>query len=384
MIRRQSLYWAVIGMIIGGSMLAGCTPSLSKKDEQVLESHNKPFQRNTDYRDALLRLGKIVNAGFGLAVDVFQVKTIENKTGGEGVPPDVTEMVISSVNTIAGDWLRVVPYDPDYIKQETEINTGGVVNEERTLPNFVITGAITEFDEAISMKNREISFDVWSPLQIEGRDLDPEIELAFDRAERVSRISVDFHLMDYQTLQFLPQMHVTNTILVVELEKGRSWGFKIYGSGPTISGRIAVRQGLQQAVRNVVDYSMAQLFGMYYSVPFWHVFSYDTGVRDQQLLSYWRQQFLRNYNRDTQIAHIQRWLAKYDLGVVYVGKTLQKNIPRAELGHFGSATQAFALKFLYQYTPRSALIPYVENGGFPQNSEALADLYMLLIEHIPL
>ena len=190
--------------------------------------------------------------------------------------------------------------------------------------------------------------------------------------------------MDYQTLQFLPQMHVTNTILVVELEKGRSWGFKIYGSGPTISGRIAVRQGLQQAVRNVVDYSMVQLFGMYYSVPFWQVFSYDTGVRDQELLSYWRQQFLQNYNRDTQIAHIQRWLAKYDLGVVYVGKTLQKNVPRAELGHFGSATQAFALKFLYQYAPRSALIPYVENGGFPQNSEVLADLYMLLIEHIPL
>ena len=366
--------------ILSGTLLAGCGPSLSKKDERVLDSYNKPFQRNTDYRDALMRLGKIINSGNGRQTVFYQVKTIENKTGGEGVPSDVTEMVISSVNTIAGNLLRVVPYDPEYIQQEAGMNAGAF---ERTLPNYVIAGAITEFDEAVSMKNNDVSIDAWSPLQIEGRDLDPDVEFAFDRAERISRISVDFHLLDYHTLQYVPQMHVTNTILVVEIEKGRSWGFKIYGSGPTVSGRIAVRQGLQQATRHVVDYSMMQLFSMHYRVPFWQAFNYDTGVNDQKLLTDWRQNFL-DRDRNGQISVVQEKLAKYDLGTVYIRNTLQRSIPESEFGRFGEATQAFALKFLYQYEPRSPLIPYVEHGGFPQNADVLADLYMLLIEHLPL
>ncbi len=370
----------IMAGIIGGSLLAGCTPSLSKKDEQVLESHNKPLQYNTDYRDALMRLGKIINSGNGRQPVFYQVKNIANKTGGEGMPSDVTEMVISSVNTIAGNLLRVVPYDPTYIEQEAGMNAGAF---QRTLPNYVIDGAITEFDEAVSMKNNDVSLDAWSPLQVEGRDLDPDVELAFDRAERISRISVDFHLLDYHTLQYVPQMHVTSTILVVEIEKGRSWGFKIYGSGPTVSGRIAVRQGLQQATRHVVDYSMMQLFSMQYRVPFWQAFDYDTGVNSQQVMTDWRQDFSAR-DQPGQISLIQTKLAKYDLGAVYVSQTLQRTIPDAEIGRFGQVTQAFTLKFLYQYAPRSPLIPSVESGSFPQNASGLADLYMLLIERLPL
>lgn len=386
--RLRYFFRVIVAITFWGYFVSGCSPSLSKKDEQILNSHNMPYQRKSDYREALERLGMALNKGAFPVVDVYQVKPILNNTGDQkAMPPDITEMVISSVNTISGNLLRVVPYDPDYIQNEAATNSvipsNQPNNQQRTLPKFVVSGAITEFDEAISLKNNEVSVDAWSPLQIEGRDLDPDVELAFDRAERISRISVDFHLLDYQTLQFLPQQHVTNTILVVEIEKGRSWGFKIYGSGPTISGRITVRQGLQQAVRNLVDYSMTQLFSLHYQIPFWKIFAYDTGAQEQELLRNWRQQFQRN-DMQTQIVISQMWLTKYDVGAIYLGNTLQRSIPADELGRFGEATQAFALKFLYQYEPRSPLIPYVEHGGFPQNADVLADLYMLLIEHLPL
>jgi hypothetical protein len=395
-----------VAMCVFVIVVAGCQPTLSKKDRQRMDQYSKPYERDTNYQEALVKAGNMVNRGIN-SVKVVQTKPVVNRTGSAGVPPDITEIVISSVNNLAGDLFRVVPYDPDYIKAEVE--TGGGM--QRYLPTVVIDGAITEFDENISLKERGLNIQVYAPIKIEdktatvyvpdkdgqytkvevntaSKTIDSDLGLTFDQTESISRITVDFHLLDYNTLSYLPRMHVTNTILVCSMEKGRKMGFIIYGSGINLWGKIMERQGTHQAVRYLVDYSLLHLFSLYYHLPYWRALGFDSHPKAQELLDGWRQEFLKlgmdKQGKDLRILRLQDWLMKYELGPVYEGSTLFHQIPESEYGMWGRVTQAFALKFLYQYAPQSRLVAYLESGWLAPQPDQLADLYLTLIQHIPM
>ncbi len=284
------LVWAIMSIMI---VLAGCAPSVSQKEQQRMDEMSRPYQRSTDYRTALTTLGRVVNKGLDGEIR-FQIAPIINKTGGQSIPPDVSDMVISSVNTVAGDFLRLVAYhDPDYIATQTAIGA----QIQPLLPNIVIHGAVTEFDEGISLKERGVDIQVYVPYELkeepaqvlvpdgngnyttleiesDSKQIDTDVGLAFDKTETISRVTIDFHIMDYNTLAYLPRMHVSNTILVCDLEKGRKFGFIIYGSGISVWGKIIERQGIHQAVRNLIDYSVLNLISLYYNVPFWRTLGF--------------------------------------------------------------------------------------------------------------
>lgn len=386
-------------------MIAGCTPSISPKERTQMEQAATPYERDTSYQQALLNLGNVVNKGID-ATSVLQTKQVVNKTDQKGIPIDVTDMVISSTNNLAGDLLRIVPYDPQYI--DSELKTGGGFT--RSLPTLVIDGAITEYDQNISLKERGLNIQVYAPIKLEdkttkvavpdkdgnyttveintgSKQIDADVGFDFSKTDSISRISVDFHLMDYATLAYLPKKHVTSTILVCTLEKSRRMSFIIYGSGLSLWGKIMESQGTHQAVRTLIDYSMLHLLSSYYHLPYWRALGFETHPKAQELLAAWRQEFLKlgtdAQGRDLRVLRLQSWLTKYDLGEVYVGNTLANMIPESEYGQFGAVTQALTLKFLYQYAPESRLVSYVENNG-TLTPDMIADFYVLLIEHVPM
>ncbi len=370
------------GIWVGLVMLTGCQPTLTEGDREFLESQRTPRTRVTEYSTALKRLGRIINKGGGGTARTFQVKPITNQSGGEGIPFNVTEMVITSIQNLSGNALYVVPHYFDYESQDAVLNTGTQVRKRRK-PDIVIAGAITEFDQDISVEDSAFDINLFGPLSIEGEDLDPEIEYAFDHAKSISRIALDLRLMNYDSTVFYPGKQVSNTIVVAEVERGSSLGFMIYGSGISRSGRIAVRQGLHQAVRNLIDYSMLQLMGIQYTIPFWKTLDNRHDSLGQEYLAEWRQEFL-NIDEPMKVGRIQAWLLNYDLGPVYVDGTLYQEIPKSEYGKFQRITQAFALKYLYEYAPHSSLISDIEQSNTFLSADMLVTLYMMLIETLPL
>lgn len=366
-----------------------------------MESYSKPFERRIEYRNALEALGQALNRGIG-TTEVFQVEPIVNPTGKPAIPSNLADMVVSSLNNAAGPYLLVTPFhDAAYFQAQSVMNP----QMRPQSATFIVSGAVTEFDENISMRESGFSIEAYIPVKIKGekrtatmvpeedgsvavevhtdpKTLDTDLALEFDRSQSISRITIDLHLKSAANLTYVPGMHVTNTILVCEIEKGRRLGFIIYGSGISWWGKVMERQGIHQAIRFLVDCSILQLIGMNYNLPFWKAtgLEIDPQIQEKWLMQ-WRQSFLRA-TTDRQIGQVQRYLSRYPLEAVYVGGKLVRQIPESEYGTFGRVTQAFALQFLYHYAPRSRLISYLENPQASFTAEHLADLYLLLIENI--
>jgi len=139
------------------------------------------------------------------------------------------------------------------------------------LPNYIVEGSITEFDKdfATSCRTEEIDFLVG------GGSSETDTGIARDKSKRVSRIVIDLHLLDYSSHAVVPGVVVSNAILVVELEKQKDFGFAIYGSGVGTQGKIKQSQGFHRAVRNLVEYSVLQLLGKFYNMPYWEILGLD-------------------------------------------------------------------------------------------------------------
>lgn len=376
----------VLILIIAVSFAVGCAPKISKKDLAAMRERSRPQMRGTDFTAGLAALRRVINEGIGQTT-YFQVNGIANATDSSSLPGDVSEMVVTSVNSLRGEFVRVVGYYPTYLpvydpgfapiyKDQLEALTPQI-------PDITVTGAVTEFDEDITKKNSSWDIEVYWDFVYEDEDVDIDASAEFDKSEKISRVTLDLRLMDYRTHVF-KEVQVSNTILVFELERERNLGFMIYGNGLSRTGKITVAQGLHQALRNLIDYSVLQLFGMYYTIPFWHAVGEGAPEHSQEWLAKWRRDFLKNLDRQEQIGQIQHWLLKYQAVPVYVDGVLAYELPTSEYGHFGRITQAFALRNLYQYAPESEVIARVEQDDFPTDAGQLADLYRALIEHIPI
>lgn len=356
-------------------VLAGCGPSLSQEELAQMEAGNTPLSQDTNFQQALRTLGRLINTD-GEAQKTFLVAQIGNSTGKEEVPPEITNMVISGVNQVAGPYLLHAAQYP-----AGDSSTGNIGQKETTL---IISGTISEFDQDISIKEHGWDLNFFISPEIEDEIVDVDLNAEFNRAETMSRITIDFHLIDVATGLYLPHVNCTNSILIYDIQKNRQWRFIIYGSGFTRWGKIQVKQGAHEAVRKLVDYSMLELFGAYYGLPYWRALGLESPQVGRELLTEWRQRFL-SQEVSEQVLDIQRFLLKYPLQEVYVQGLLKtREAIYEEGGVFGSITQAFTLKFLYQYDSRSHLIPYVEQGVSLQQAGFLGDLYMTLIQHVPM
>ena len=378
--------FSTLSLLIALILTAGCAPKISEQDRQRVTEMSRPQYQNTTYTKALNKIGRVLNKGIGMPT-FFQVKPVQNKTGAAALPLDVTEIVLTSVNNLSGTLLKVIPYYPDYLP---EFSNAGLNPD---IPDVTITGAITQYDKDLSKETDEWDFVGYAPTRLEGLrrrdgktgdDIEGDLEAFFGSSESMSRVAVDLRLMDYKARSFYPGMQVVNTILIFELERENNLGFMIYGSGLTRTGRISMKQGLHQALRNLIDYSILQLLGMYYNLPFWRALDDAANVDGTDLLNQWYTQFSQ-LPPAYQISQLQNWLMRFNIPNVYADGRLYQAIPEEEFTQFGRVTQAFTLAFLYEYAPRQTLlISRVESGNFPQSPHDLSKLYRMMLNAVPI
>jgi len=245
-------------------LISGCSATLTKTEIQEMENVRVPEENATPYRDALDALGIMIEK-YAEAREIFQVKPVINKAGGTELPFNLTDMVVSTINSLAGRRLLLVPYDPKYAIAEA--TTGGKRIKRTVHPTITIAGSITEFDKNIDVQGSNSLFDVI----FGGGRGETDIGAEIDNWKSKSRITLDFHTIDYKRDIYLPRKQVSNTIYVYEIQKSNEIGFSIYGSGIGSSGKLKIKQGPHRAVRNLVEFSILELFGKFYDLPYWRV-----------------------------------------------------------------------------------------------------------------
>lgn len=268
---RKILRWTALALAV--ATLAGCasTENALKDANTLLEDREAdkllPVTNLSPYSLALGRFGRMLDVyKEGDPVIYMQTRSILDATNlssplvGAEIPGDITEMVRTAVNRI-GARVVYVPYHPDYLISQAQLGAKFGV----TMPDFLITGALTEFDRAIAGAGRVNSAGV------EFGGGNGKVTLGGDvkRTAIYSALALDLNLVSFSTQQMVPQIQASNVVKVLNFssEDNASLGFYGDAFGFKMEGKYL--QGRHSAIRTLVDLSVLELVGKATNTPYW-------------------------------------------------------------------------------------------------------------------
>lgn len=268
---RKILRWTAL--VLAVATLAGCATSENAlKDAKTLMEERDadkllPVTNLSPYSLALGRFGRMLDVyKEGDPVIYMQTRSILDATNlssplvGAEIPGDITEMVRTAVNRI-GARVVYVPYHPDYLISQAQLGAKFGV----TMPDFLITGALTEFDRAIAGAGRVNSAG------IEFGGGNGKVTLGGDvkRTAIYSALALDLNLVSFSTQQMVPQIQASNVVKVLNFssEDNASLGFYGDAFGFKLEGKYL--QGRHSAIRTLVDLSVLELVGKATNTPYW-------------------------------------------------------------------------------------------------------------------
>jgi hypothetical protein len=291
-------------------MMISCSiaPELTRKEKETFNQPVIPHSRTSPFKSAISNLGVMIDV-YGFPRKVIQGKFITNKTACKNLPIDITDMIKTAVNDI-GDRITYVVYDPSYEMHKhgnfyDHYGYSGLAPAKGQLvPEIVLEGAITECDENLDIKSSNI--DAFG--MVGGGKSESDIDAGMSKGESYSRLALDLHIMDYQTNRLIPKKQTSMAVNVNTLEKGRSFGFMIYGSGIGVDGQRRVVQGKHNAVRSLVELSTLQLIGRYLEIPYWRCI--PGGKEDPAVINMLHKDF-QSLDPSAKLATVQYLLGKY-------------------------------------------------------------------------
>ncbi len=290
-------------------LLAACA-GLDPANVDVQLPDSAPQAKTTSYTQALRDLGLMTEI-YGSQIVKIQSNPIGDNTGTSGttggeIPRDITEMIKSSLNSIGGQ-VTFIPYDPAFI--QNQIVTGYSTFDNKLIPDVVISGGITEFDRGLETRGKgtdagaEATFTHapgWAPSK--------SVSVDYSDSDKVglARITLDFNLLDFQTMAGIPRMNTTNSMEVSKGMAEREIGITLFGPTFGRKGSIKKVQGRHAAVRLLVEASMMQIVGKYLNLPYWKLLGEDAEP-DQVVMDSISQEFYRSTEAE-RIAKTQVWL----------------------------------------------------------------------------
>ena len=267
--KKNTLHWGAMALALAS--LAGCatTENALKDANTLLEEREAdkllPVTNLSPYALALGRFGRMLDIyKEGDPVIYMQTRSILDATNlssplaGAEIPGDITEMVRTAVNRI-GARVVYVPYHPDYLVSQAQLGAKFGV----TMPDFLITGALTEFDRAIAGAGRVnsagIEFGKGNGKTTLGGDV--------KRTAIYSALALDLNLVSFSTQQMVPQVQASNVVKVLNFSSEDNASIGFYGDA--FGFKLEGLQGRHSAIRTLVDLSVLELVGKATNTPYW-------------------------------------------------------------------------------------------------------------------
>lgn len=246
-------------IIIG---LQGCVsqPKFTQDEKKMA----KPMVNNTYFSDAFEKLNRLLFL-FQQKKYKFQVKNIDNMSSDKGMPSDIKSF-LSTPLILHMHNMKIIAYTPIYNIREAQI--AGVKyfpKMGKIMPELVIDGAITQFDKGILSENINIDFDA----EFGKGKGDSDFRMDHDRGDTLSQIALDLNVFTYDDRSYIAGSAVHNKIEIHRKRKKNRIGLFINGSGIGYSKYTTFKQSKDEALRILSEYSLLQLIGRLYNVPYW-------------------------------------------------------------------------------------------------------------------
>lgn len=252
---------------------------MDPRNVEVELEESAPEVKVTSYNKALSSLGVMTGVfDTGLvnimSTDITDQTGTAMTTGGE-IQRSITEIMKSTLNSIGGG-VGYVPYDPSFI--QNQMVTGYSSFENKIKPDVVITGGITEFDRGLETRGE--GFDASATANIKGIKTSipsNEVGARFGDSSKSgkARITLDFNMIDPNTMTGIPKMTTTNSMEVHKSMRNKEIGLTIFGPTFGLKGSVKKVQGRHEAVRLLVQASMVQMIGRYLNLPYWRLLGND-------------------------------------------------------------------------------------------------------------
>ncbi len=301
-------------------LLFACAGDPRKVDVQLEES--APEAKVTSYSQALGDLGLMTEIYATGAVKILS-NPIGDNTGtaaatGYEIPRDITEMMKSSLNSIGGN-VVYIPYDPAFM--QNQMVTGYSNFENKLIPDVVLSGGVTEFDRGLVTRGENT--DVSAGAELRGLpdylpSKDVKLRYGDEGKTGLARITLDFNLLDFQTMSGISKMNTVNTMEVHKAVAGKEMGISLFGQTFGLKGSVKKVQGRHAAVRLLVELSAIQIVGKHLAIPYWNLLGEDS-VPDKVVVDAITKYYYA-LNDISAVASVQEWLYLYGYDVPQHGE----------------------------------------------------------------
>ena len=245
--------------------IQGCSivdqPKFTVEEQKIA----MPIDNKTYFTGAFKKLNRLL-ALYGQPNYKFQVKTIENMTSARQSMPMDSKSFLRTPLILHMNQLSLLAYEPIYNKYETQ-TTGHVYfpNMKKNLPELVINGSITQFDKGYISNSKNFDLDVEFGA---GRG-NTDTRTDHDRSNSLSQIAMDLNVFKYKDRSYVSGVATQNKIVISRQRKKNRFGLFLNGSGLGYSKYATMQQSKDEALRILSEYSLIQLLGRLYQVPYW-------------------------------------------------------------------------------------------------------------------
>jgi hypothetical protein len=162
--------------------------------------------------------------------------------------------------------MKLIAYTPVYNMREAQVaGLKYLPKVKNNMPELVIGGAITQFDKGIISENYNVDIDA----EFGAGEGDTDIRMYHDRSDSISQIALDLNVFNYADRSYIAGVATHNKIEIHKKRKKNRLGLFINGSGIGYSKYSTLQQSKEEALRILSEYSLLQLLGRLYNIPYW-------------------------------------------------------------------------------------------------------------------
>ena len=266
-------------------LLQGCMSSVAKKNIPQLELKKEKQVKNiTKHNDTLRCMDNLYEK---LQEDInsenktiIYVDGVKNETANkEKIPDSIETMLITSLNKL-GNHIVIT------------------TNSEET-GAYHLKPAITEFDY---LQGSGASLNMGFSVGKGGGETDTDSSGGY--REKIFNMAIDFNVINGTSYE--PYVSTSYKMKIIDVKDSNDFAISIYGNGFGMSANISKSQGIHEAIRFLIEISLAELFGELDLIPYWKC---SGGKKDIEFEDRMRFKY-RHYQRTGELEGIIKFFLK--------------------------------------------------------------------------
>lgn len=259
---------AVIAAAAAAFTLGGCATAVKEDTMKAVEEvrlgpEAPPFRTITNFSQALRCMDNHMIT-FGVRDVSVLVEELSDQT--KKVSAGTRDMLISAVSemTKRSRAVRLVAYGQDSNNVIGFLQQAEKKSAYAVIPQFDIKGSISQFDESVAKKDASFGIALGEILN-------------YGRANTgaATILGIDLTVLDTDDLSVVPGVTSRNGVVIFKQGKGVDADAQYRKFGINYSTALAKSEGNGQALRNLIELSVIELFGKLTSTPYWNCLGAD-------------------------------------------------------------------------------------------------------------